>query len=506
MSDVFDGDEVERDKISKQLKVVTETTKLVSTSTIPDLVALHDALSSGETLTATVLTGGLTNYSYKVHVTNNDNDSVKPIFVKLSFPYALWSSDKNLHYDLQRTKNEFDMMQLFAGLAPGHVATPFLCHSIPADASNPYEMLMLVTEWCTSDEQLANQWLDGVVDDRIAEPFGRAVAKLHMQPFEEGYNQAVNKTVADCIWPASEDKFTELLAQDDGENERYGLLAREFGPEKLFGLLARLKASFETKEVFAHSDLHSFNILVEKKPDASELVSFGPTGNFMLCDWEMTSGCPVGRDFGTFSAFPVLCILTNARLGHAAAALELRSTLHRFVDAYLAALAEEGKDEEYINAAYRNIIAFTGYFTHIYVALGVHYDCLPLDSSSSELSVVLESLGVLSLRFLELGLDGPSEGLSRSSLRSKFDSLLDVEVASLSAVSTRRRGRRGSVLRESGTVISDSGRYVKKNFGEKVFEGQKNFGEKVKGAFESIGTTIKKGGAGVASSFKSAGV
>jgi len=503
------SEDIERDKFAKQEKVVEEITKLVSTSTIPDLKALHDAISSGETLTATILTGGLTNYSYKVAVSD---PAVKPVFVKLSFPYALWATDKDNYYDLQRTVNEFTMMDMFAKIAPGHVAEPFVCHHIPADDLNPYEMLMLVTEWCTSDEQLANQWLDGNVDARIAEQLGTAVAKLHLQPFDPEFNQAVNTTVADCVWPAAKEKFTELLSHDDGENnltppssllctpcKRFGLLAREFGSEKLFCLVDRLKVSFESKEVFTHSDLHSFNILVEKKPDAAELAAFGPTGNFMLCDWEMASAGPVGRDFGTFSAFPVLCFLTNARLGHTAVALDLRSKLHLIVDAYLSALSAEGKDVEYVNAAYRNIIGFTGYFTMIYCVLRVHYDTLPVEGL--ELAKVLDSLGVITLKLLKLGFDDSTVGLTKTELRKRFNALLDIELNELTPQAGKRRNRRGSQLRASGTIISDSGVFTRDTRRVTLFK-EKTIKENVTGAIGAISSAVKKGGVGVADGVK----
>ena len=62
-------------------------------------------------------------------------------------------------------------MNRFAIIAPHNVARPYVCHRFKND-DDEYEMIALITEWAKSDEQFANQWIDGSVDERVASSFG----------------------------------------------------------------------------------------------------------------------------------------------------------------------------------------------------------------------------------------------------------------------------------------------------------------------------------------------
>ena len=67
-----------------------------------------------------------------------------------------------------------------------------------------------------------------------------------------------------------------------------------------------------------------------------------------------------------------------------------------------------------------------------------------------------------------------------------------------SAPKKKPLGRRASVLRESGVIISDSGL----QFSGKTKKGFEKIGHSFKGAFSFVGNTVKKGGKGVANLFK----
>eukprot|EP00985_Skeletonema_marinoi_P027320 scaffold22244_cov73-Skeletonema_marinoi.AAC.1 len=55
-------------------------------------------------------------------------------------------------------------------------------------------------------------------------------------------------------------------------------------------------ADFNKSDCLIHSDSHAFNILVEAKPDEQDLERFAPDGTVVICDFEMTSVGPFGRD------------------------------------------------------------------------------------------------------------------------------------------------------------------------------------------------------------------
>ena len=94
-----------------------------------DLRKLGNAIQNGEKLTGTILSGGYTNYSYKIHLdcddgndngndrggknASNGNKKELAVFAKIAFPYALWSPDKSVPYDLNRVTIEFELTKQF---------------------------------------------------------------------------------------------------------------------------------------------------------------------------------------------------------------------------------------------------------------------------------------------------------------------------------------------------------------------------------------------------------
>jgi len=140
----------------KKLVVDTLAAHCVLTSPYEDLCYMGKAIQDGDKLVAKILTGGWCNFSYRVYL---ERQPERQVYCKLAFSRALWNPDPNAHYDLKRIDNEFHMMELYHTLDPGSVAIPYLC----LDVDN---MKLLVTQWSPSDEQFANQFIDGVVDER----------------------------------------------------------------------------------------------------------------------------------------------------------------------------------------------------------------------------------------------------------------------------------------------------------------------------------------------------
>ena len=169
------GDVHAEDKHIKKSLLIETITKECTTSSHTTLQQIHSALSKGHKLEATVLSGGYTNYSYKVYVTEHEPELC--VFAKLSFEFALWNPDKSAHYDLQRTVNEYEIMVSTSAKTPDSIVSPLALLDIKHDNQN---MKCLVTEWSKADEQFCNQFIDGQVDPRIAPKLAKTLAELHI--------------------------------------------------------------------------------------------------------------------------------------------------------------------------------------------------------------------------------------------------------------------------------------------------------------------------------------
>ncbi len=81
------------------------------------LQAIGNELKAGKSLNAKVISGGLTNYSYKLFL---ENGSSIALYAKICFSSALWNPDKNIHYDVARVANEFNIMKHYKELMGGN--------------------------------------------------------------------------------------------------------------------------------------------------------------------------------------------------------------------------------------------------------------------------------------------------------------------------------------------------------------------------------------------------
>lgn len=62
--------------------------------------------------------------------TGSPRASIMTMFAKLSFPSALWNPDRNAHYDVNRGRAEYKMMNQYSKFSPGCVAKAYLCEPI----------------------------------------------------------------------------------------------------------------------------------------------------------------------------------------------------------------------------------------------------------------------------------------------------------------------------------------------------------------------------------------
>jgi hypothetical protein len=145
------ADETQKKDQEEKKKIVIETIleHCNDASPFEDLRFIGNAVKSGgDKLICKTVSGGQTNYSYKLHL---ESDAGKAVYAKLAFSYALWNPDRSQAYDLQRTQNEFDLMNRFAdmmgGLDKAPIATPYFCVDVQ-------DMKLLVTQWASTDEQV----------------------------------------------------------------------------------------------------------------------------------------------------------------------------------------------------------------------------------------------------------------------------------------------------------------------------------------------------------------
>jgi hypothetical protein len=85
---ILDLKRVEEDKEAKKtLLIATVSNKhCTKTANFRELRAIASALGQGDTLQASLLSGGVTNYSYKVYLRENPELA---LFAKFAFKYAL---------------------------------------------------------------------------------------------------------------------------------------------------------------------------------------------------------------------------------------------------------------------------------------------------------------------------------------------------------------------------------------------------------------------------------
>lgn len=141
-------------ELKKQIVAEVISSYCNDASQFEDLRSIGQALQDGDRLHVEILTGGYTNFSYRVFL---EGAPEIQLYAKLSFSRALWNP--NAHFDLARTSNEFKMMEIFKTIDPDSVAVPYLCLDIE-------DMKLLVTQWSPADEQWGNQFIDGTVDVR----------------------------------------------------------------------------------------------------------------------------------------------------------------------------------------------------------------------------------------------------------------------------------------------------------------------------------------------------
>eukprot|EP00581_Thalassiosira_minuscula_P005570 CAMPEP_0183735376 /NCGR_PEP_ID=MMETSP0737-20130205/46467_1 /TAXON_ID=385413 /ORGANISM="Thalassiosira miniscula, Strain CCMP1093" /LENGTH=577 /DNA_ID=CAMNT_0025969101 /DNA_START=66 /DNA_END=1796 /DNA_ORIENTATION=- len=463
--------------------------KKCATSPNATLQKVHDALHvyrDGSKLKAKVISGGFTNYSYKVYVNKHPDLCV---FAKFALEYA--------QYNLKRTQNEYKIMKKISAKANECVAAPIACWDVKLEGRN---MKLLLTEWSGANEQFSNQFMDGVVDPRIAPKIANTLAALHtIKEFDPSFNESSKPKMNRFL---THMKMVALIASNSEDPlRRTDAYCAKLGEETVMKIIDANIADYSKRDCLIHSEAHAFNMMVEAKPSIEQLEDFGPNGTMILDDWEMAMAGPIGKDIGLALAYPIGCMIAHALNGHADANASIETFINTLMDTYCAKMTEAGKTPKEIDAIVRNIVGWTGWFQYFTFYIMDVFP-FPAESDASKLRL-RDALGVLGFKLLRLSYDREYVAASASAkdIRRIFNSLWGEEIKrgkdAFAAGRGRRQPRKSSIWRTTSRRLSATEmlyltaerRVSKASIGDSLSRlsvGSGDIGESVKSAAESL--------------------
>lgn len=428
-----------------------------------DIRTVAKALELGRAkLQGEIISGGYTNYSYKIILKNDDNDDdVTILFAKVAFSHALWSS-QDTPFDLHRQRFEFNVMKEFS--KEESIVTPYFLMQVSSFS-------ILVTEWAApADEQWGNQFMEGAVDRKVLSKAAEILATVNLSHFDPSWNKDLKDDFQKMVGSGGpfEDKmeeyFDEAEPKDDDDFAMY--LQQEVGREKFDAMNKARIESEQRSECLLHGDAHVFNCLVEAKPDIKNLDMFGKEGSFILCDWELARPGRKGHDIGLMMSFPIMCSYFHAIRGHTEKAIDIIDCMKELWDHYERFLDEKGNaNETYITDAFQGAVSKCGSFTLLaFYVFGCFTEYIDKQGlSQMQINKVMGRVGITALKFMELGfgMDDTSTDVPPplDELRHTFYDITTQNIQILSEVAkTHRRNlsRRSSLLRASGKRVSDA--------------------------------------------------
>lgn len=450
-------DQYDEDKLVKKTLLIDTIAKKCVSSPHEILQQINHVINvsgDGSKLEATVLTGGYTNYSYKVSV---DKHPELCVFAKFCFDFALWSPDKTAHYDLQRTENEYEIMKTISSKTPDSVVAPLACWDIKHEGRS---MKLLLTEWSKGDEQFCNQFIDGAVDPRIASKIANTVATLHtIKDFDPDFNELVKVPLIDTLEHMK--AVAKAASRTENPEDRTGAYCASLGEDVIMKIINANIANYHKRDCLIHSDCHVFNTLVEAKPSIEELEAFGPNGTVVICDWEMAMAGPMGRDIGLALHFPVSCMIAHALNGHSEANESIKIYINTLIDVYCSRMIEAGKTPEEMADILRNIAGWCGWYQYLAVYVLNVQDSYPVESDEKK-KYLRDAIGILGMNLMRLSYDTDYVPVSTGfdDIRKVFDSLQGDEVTRAqnvyASVTRKMQPRKSSMLRAANHRLSDT--------------------------------------------------
>ena len=407
---------VQNERRAKQQIVIKTIRKHMSPTSEHEICRqIHQAVANGSKLSCEILTHGGTNYSYKVTVENTS----LCIFAKLSLEYALWNPSK--YYYLGRTENEFMVMKYASNVVPDSVVKPLGCWDVNQGGQH---MKLLVTEWSAASELFSNQFVNGVVDPRIAPKLAVTLASLHNMEFDPEFNAGVKDSMENKMEIMK--AYVKKVCASTNPVSRTEKYCVEVGFGILGKVLNGIVGNYHLRECLIHSDSHPFNILTEAKPSAE---SFGPNGEMILCDWEQAMAGPVGRDVGLALAFPIACYIAHALKGRIVGSI--REYIDTLVDNYLSKMEKVGMRGHNRVSLYRNIMGWCGWLQFLPLHMMKARDTFTGNDSEADLTFVRDALGVLGLKLMRFSMDDDliSKSATFDEVRNIFQEMLDEEIS-----------------------------------------------------------------------------
>ena len=451
--------DINDDELAKKNLVIQTILSKANSSPHKILQDIHEVINvsnEGSKLVATILSGGVTNYSYKVHVDTNPQLAV---FAKLSFEYALFNP--SAHHDLARTQNEYKAMEMAKEAAPNVVVAPLACWDLE---HNGQKAKLLLTEWSNADEQFGIQFHEGMVDPRIAPQLADTIANLHtIENFDPEFNAQVKSSIVGLLEFVKQSSI-EAAKKETPDNRTEAYMA-EVGADVIHDILNDNIQDFEqTRDCLIHNDFHVFNILVEKKPSIEELENFGPDGTVVVCDWETTIVGPIGRDLGQALAAPIGCLIGHMLKGYREESID--NYINTLLDHYFDRMAKSGKTEDELAYIYRNSIGWIGWAQYVvFYFMKIQLDAFGVESVELQ-NYMRDTLGLLGLKFMRLSYDTDYVAATTSlpQLKAIFKNLIEEEVirakSNFNSRKAKMQPRKSSMLRAASRRVSDASIYL----------------------------------------------
>jgi thiamine kinase-like enzyme len=350
------------------------------------------------------------------------------------------------------------MMDMFSKHHSDMVATLLGCFDIKVKEGEA--MKLMVTEWCGNDEQLAKQFIEGMVDLRLAPKMAAAMAPLHTQPFDPKFNASARPYLL-ALWEGMREEVNTHSIPPEAERKatRTEILCQELGRVKLNGIVDASLANFCSQEYLVHNDYHAFNMIVEPTPSCTSLETFGSKGSITIVDWEMAMASSAGRDVGLTHGSPSMCAIAHALAGRQNLASNIIEFNNMVWDAYDSEMRAHGKDENDLAKVFRDALGCLGWFLYVpYYCWHAHIDHLNIDCES-DVEYVRDCIGYIGMNLMSWAFDGDVEDdETLLALRTKYNTHMEEEISAALLVHPGRcrGGRRASMLRVSGRRVSDA--------------------------------------------------
>jgi len=438
------------------IDALTQEFKKPAAQSIEDIVAFSKGLAAGREMELLILTGGLCNFSYKLHFKDSEPENDISLFVKLTFGTPIIFPD--VPCSPLRTNYEFKMMEMYAKASPypKSVVTPYLCFDVEGSQEN---MKVIVTQFSSQLEvQCGNLFVDeGIVDKAYATKIAKSLSALHSIEVADPEFNGDMKEFFVALSSVCQMTFEAYLDESNDAPDRSALKAREIGKEGLDEIMDTYLQFLMRTDCYVHGDCHVFNMLVASTLKALSNEDESSKGDIAIVDFEFAHYGPMGKDLGWVQCFPMACVMAHTVNGDVAVAQSIVEFFDCLWETYEASVNLDGKDLT-VEDLYRQTMASLGLMLLGYSSLGVHMEYLPFeDGNEEDVTKVRESLGVLSLKFFEMGFLGKPEGATLAELRKGFKDAVQKEIDLLTPVKPRPVvKRRSSLLRDKKRRVSDS--------------------------------------------------